>query len=179
MSLFLCRVYVWQDLRDSSNRICEREETAPATGRLFILNTNRITDIRDLSTLAITRCSFQYADNPADRREGLSYVECGLSAAQLTAHFNDVPPSYAITLPIVPYNNPWGSPHFPLRAPVDTTVGIWSIAYVDSYNPDPNHYVWVCYYKGAFKRMEVLCDLTKWTGYPSLTTTTTTTEEPR
>jgi len=170
MALFVTRIYKWQDVRDSSNRISASEED---TGRQFILNTNRITDVKDLSGLAHARCSFYYSENPASRREGLSYIECDHSAAQLIAHFDDVPASQAITLPIVPYNSPYkGNPCFPFRTPVNTTIGIWSIAYVDRYNADPTHYVWVCYYKGAFKRMEVLTSLDA-DYYPTLTTTTT------
>uniref|UniRef100_A0A6M3IJE4 Uncharacterized protein n=1 Tax=viral metagenome TaxID=1070528 RepID=A0A6M3IJE4_9ZZZZ len=174
MSLFIARVYVWQDTRDSSNRISASEAT---TGRLFILNTNRITDVKELSTLVITRSSFYYSDNPASRREGLSYIECNLSAAQVVAQFDVVPASNAVTLPICPYNSPYkGNPCFPLRTPVDTTIGLWSIAYVTRYNPDPNNYVWVAYYKGSFKRMEVLVSLDV-DMYPTLTSTTT--EEQR
>jgi hypothetical protein len=164
MSLFLARVYVWSDKRDSSNRINASERTS---GRQFILNTNRITDLK---VLTASTCSFQYSDVIGDRREGESYIECDHSVAQIIAHFDDVPSSTAITLPIVPYNNPWGSPHYPIRTPVDTTIARAAIAYVDRYNPDPNNYVWVCYQKGSFKRMEVLCSIDI---YPTLTTTTT------
>jgi len=154
--IFLTSVLQWRDSRDSSTRISAREAD---TGREFLLNTNRISDLRDLSTLVIPRCSFNYSDNPGDRREGLSYVECDLSSAQVITQFDTAPHSYAITLPIVPYNHPWGSPHFPLRPPVNTTIGIWAIAWVTRYNPDPDNYVWVCYYKGSFKRLEVLVSL--------------------
>lgn len=170
--LFLARVTKWQDVRDSSNRISAGEAT---TGRLFILNTNRVSDIRDLSTLAIAKCSFYYSDNPASRREGLSYLEVLLSAAQVAAQFDVSPASQAITLPMCPYNSPYkGNPVFPLRTPINTTIGIWSIAYVDRYNPDPNNYVWICYYRGSFKRMEVLVSLDV-DMYPTLTSTTTST----
>jgi len=174
MGLFLATVYEWRDIRDSSNRISAREAT---TGRLFILNTNRISDVKDLSVLAVARCSFLYSDNPGSRREGLSYVECNLSAAQLIAQFDYVHASYAVTLPVCPWNNPYkGNPVFPLRTPVNTTIGLWSIAYVTRYNPDPTNYVWVCYYKGSFRRMEVLVSLDV-DMYPTLTSTTTSTEE--
>jgi len=170
MGLFIANVYVWQDVRDSSNRISASERPI---GRLFILNTNRITDVKELSTLVITRSSFYYSDNPASRREGLSYIECNLSAAQVVAQFDYVHLSNAVTLPICPYNSPYkGNPCFPLRTPVDTTIGLWSIAYVTRYNPDPSNYVWVCYYKGSFKRMEVLVSL-EVDMYPTLTSTTT------
>ena len=173
-ALFVVRVWKWEDSRDSSNRICAREKTNTfPTGRYFILNTNRIVDLVDLSTLTEAKSSFYYYDNPFDRRENRSYVECDHSAAQIIAHFDDVPASQAVTLPIVQHNQPWGMPYFPLRATVDTVVGIWAIAYVDRYNPDPNHYVWVCYTKGAFKRVEVLCTID--IGWPTLTSTTTAT----
>jgi hypothetical protein len=170
MALFLCNVLKWSDVRDSSNRVAKIEDN----GRLFILNTNRVSDIRDLSTLTIPKCSFYYSDNPGSRREGLSYLEINLSAAELIDEFDVVPASYAITLPIVPYNSPYkGNPVFPFRTPnIDTTVGLWSICYVTRYNPDPSNYVWVCYYKGSFKRMEVLCSLDI-DIYPTLTSTTT------
>ena len=168
--LFLCRVLIWRDVRDSSNRISASEA---ATGRWFILNTNRVTDVVDMSTLAVPRCSFYYSDNPASRREGLSYIECAMSSAQVAAQFDVAPVSNAVTLAICPYNNPYkGNPVFPLRTPINTTLGIWSIAYVTLYNPD-FHYAWVCYYRGSFKRMEVLVNIGDTVMYPTLTTTTT------
>jgi hypothetical protein len=170
MALFLVNVLKWEDIRDSSNRVATIEHW----GRLFLLNTNRVSDVKDLSTLTVPKCSFNYSDNPGSRREGLSYIECNLSAAQMIANFDVVPASQAITLPIVPYNSPYkGNPCFPFRTPnINTTVGIWSICYVTRYNPDPSNYVWVCYYKGSFKRMEVLCSLDV-DVYPTLTSTTT------
>jgi hypothetical protein len=170
MALVLMNILSWQDVRDSSNRVAKIEDN----GRLFILNTNRISDIRDLSTLTVPKCSFYYSDNPGSRREGLSFVTCNLSAAELIAEFDVVPASQAITLPIVPYNSPYkGNPCFPFRTPnIDTTVGIWSIIYVTRYNPDPSNYVWIAYMKGSFKRMEILCSLDI-DIYPTLTSTTT------
>jgi len=169
MGLFLCNVLSWRDVRDSSNRVAKIEDN----GRLFILNTNRVTDIKDLSTLAIPKCSFQYSDNPGSRREGLSEVICNLSAAELAAEFDFVHASNAVTLPIVPFNSPYkGNPVFPFRTPVNTTIGLGAITYVTRYNPDPTNYVWVCYYKGSFKRMEVLVSMDN-DLYPTLTSTTT------
>lgn len=176
MSLFVCKVWSWVDSRDSSNRInaIEKKPTWPL-GRYFILNTNRIVDLKDLSTLGVARSSFQYNEVPGDRRENCSTIICDHSMAQIISHFDDVPASQAVTLPIVPYNQPWGSPKYPIRPTVDTVVGVWSIAIVDRYNPDPNHYVWVTYCKGSFKRMEVLTKID--IGWPSLTSTTTETRE--
>ena len=173
--LFLCRVYKWQDIRDSSNRISASEED---TGRDFILNTNRVSEI-----VAATdpdhpeiQSKFYYSDNPNSRREGLSVIWTSETVAEMEAHFDETPASEAITLPICPYNSPYkGNPAFPLRTPIDTTVGIWSIAYFDRYNPDPNNYVWCTYYRGGFKRMEVLVSLTELDTWPTLTSTTTST----
>jgi hypothetical protein len=144
--LFNCLITSWTDQRDSSNRV------APLDGdfREYILNTNRISDIVDIGTLAIPKSRFFYSDNPADRREGLSIVECLLSPAQLITLMDTAPHSQAITLGIHKFNNID-------KEEIDTTVGVWSIAYVDRYNPSPLTHVWLCYYRGAFKRMEVLC----------------------
>jgi len=171
MALFVVRVYDWLDIRDSSNRVHASERL---TGRDFILNTNRITDVTAVTNHAYAKSKFYYSDNPGDRREGLSLVYTSHTVAEIIAHFDDVPASQAITLPICPYNSPYkGNPAFPLRTPVDTTVGIWAITCIDRYNPDPTNYVWVTYYRGSFKRMEVLCDLSEFDVYPTLTTTTT------
>lgn len=176
--IFPALVLKWQDLRDSSNRISARES---ATGRVFLLNTNRITDVKDIGN---NQCSFLYADNPSDRRESVSYLEVDLSVAEVEAYIDSTPHSQALTLPFVPKHEPWGSPHFPLRTPVDTTIGIWSVTYFTAYNPDPDNYCWLCYYKGAFKRIEVLVnysidDITDIveTGTTTSTTTSTTAED--
>lgn len=181
MNLFLATVWKWQDLRDSSNRISAKES---ATGRLFILNTNRITDIKDLSTLTESRCSFLYADNPSDRRESVSYLEVAYSQAQMETIIDSTPHSQALTLPFQPKREPWGSPVFPLRTPVDTTIGIWAVTYFTEYNPDPDNYCWLCYYKGAFKRIEVLVnysldDIIDIVETGTTTSTSTTTTETR
>ena len=167
MGLCIVKVLSWVDCRDSSNRISKKEAS---TGRDFILNTNRITNLKAVTVSGVVRSTFQYSDVLGDRRENVSTIICDHTVAQIIAHFDDVPTSNAITLPIVPHNQPWGGPRFPLRATVDTTIARAAIAYVDRYNPDPNNYVWVCYQKGSFKRMEVLCSIDI---YPTLTTTTT------
>jgi len=173
--LWVARVYRWRDIRDSSNRISASEEN---TGRDFILNTNRISEVvaaTDPNHPEI-KSKFFYSDNPNSSREGLSEVWTSHTVAEITAHFDETPASQAITLPICPYNSPYkGNPVFPLRTPIDTTIGIWSIAYIDRYNPDPTNYVWCCYYRGGFKRLEVLTSLDDSNYYPTLTTTTTST----
>jgi len=74
----------------------------------------------------------------------------------MEAIIDDTPLHQYLTLPFVPKHEPWGSPMFPLRTPVDTTIGVWAVTYFTKYNPDPANYCWLCYYKGAFKRIEVL-----------------------
>lgn len=177
--LFLCRIYRWRDIRDSSNRISAGEQEH---GRDFILNTNRVSEVvacTDPNHPEI-QSKFYYSDNPNSRREGLSEIWTSHTVAEIEAHFDETPASQAITLPICPYNSPYkGNPVFPLRTPIDTTIGIWQIAYIDRYNPDPNNYVWVAFYRGAFKRLEVLTSLTESDYYPTLTSTTTTTTTDR
>ena len=79
--------------------------------------------------------------------------------AEIIAYADTAAHTNAITLPIYPHNDPWGTPYFPLRDTVDTTIPWCTISYVQRYNPDPQHKVWVVYDKGSFKRVEVLCDL--------------------
>jgi hypothetical protein len=81
-----------------------------------------------------------------------------------------------ITLPFFPKNN-----HY--KTPVNTTLDVEDIAYVDDYN-DPDHpdhdCVWIVYNRKAFKRVEQLVNLNldqfidiAETGTTSTTTTTT------
>ena len=154
MLLFKTKVFSWTDLRDSSNRVSVLDEETEGH-RDFVLNTYFITDIKS-HTLG---SSFVYSDNIGDRREGPSLIVCDKTVAQLNALIDTTPHTNSITLPIYPHANPWGTPFFPLRDTVDTTILWCTIAYVVRYNPDPVHKVWIVYTKGSFKRVEVLCDL--------------------
>jgi hypothetical protein len=154
MLLFITKVFVWEDLRDSSNRVSVLDENTEGH-RDFVLNTHFITDLKS-HTLG---SEFLYSDNIGCRREKYSRVVCDKTVAQIVALMDTTPHTNAITLPIFPHANPWGSPFFPLRTPVDTTIPWATIAYVVRYNPDPAHKVWVVYDKGSFKRVEVLTDL--------------------
>ena len=151
---FLCKVYVWEDIRDSSNRVSVLDENTEGH-RDFVLNPYFITDIKAHALGS----EFKYSDNIGDRRERYSRVVCDHNVAQLIAHAVEVAHTNAITLPIYPHANPWGTPFFPLRTPVDITIPWCTIAYVVRYNPDPQHKVWVVYDKGSFKRVEVLTNL--------------------
>lgn len=152
--LFMCKVFIWEDERDSSNRVSELDESTEGH-RDFVLNPLFITDLKSHALGS----EFKYSDNVGDRKERYSRVVCDKTVAQIVTYLDTTPHSNAITLPIYPHANPWGSPFFPLRSTVDTTI-LWStIAYVVRYNPDPVRKCWIVYDKGSFKRVEVLADL--------------------
>ena len=148
MILFQTFVYKnWEDERDSSNRVAYVDHP-PTNKRDFILNPHNISDLKahDLGS------TFHYSDVFADRREKWSRIICDKTVAEIEAIMDTVPYTNAITLPIYINNNPD-------NLTVDTTIQWSLIAYVDRYNPDPTHKCWVVYAKGAFKRVEVLCNL--------------------
>ena len=168
----LANVTKWVDQRDSTKRSHKRD-IAMTGYRTFLLNPNRFVDIKDRSTLVLALSSFKFSDNHRDRREGLSYIECNLSPAQLETAHNLAFHSKFITLPFYPKNNPH-------KTTVDVTLDVDDIAYFDDYN-DPNHpnCCWVVYNAKAFKRIEQLVaynieqieDIAE-TGTTSTTTTT-------
>ena len=170
----LAPVTKWVDSRDSRKRTHARDIWS--TGyREFLLNPNRIVDLKDRSTLAVAKSSFLFSDNHRDRREGNSYLEVNLSPAQIEAAHNTAFFSKFITLPFCPKNDPD-------KTPVDTTTDVEDIAYFDRYNADPDNFVWMVYNRKAFRRVEQLVaynieqveDVAE-TG--ATTTTTTSTEE--
>ena len=64
--LLFTLVEKWVDQRDSTKRVHKRD----GSGRWFLLNPNRFTDIKDLTLLAIAKSSLLLSDNHRDRREG-------------------------------------------------------------------------------------------------------------
>ena len=163
----------WSDSRDSSKRSHKRD-IAMVGYRTFLINPNRIVDLKDRSTLVLALSSFLFSDNHRDRRENNSYVECNSSPAQIETAHNTAFFSKFITLPFYPKNNPH-------KTTVNVTLDVDDIAYFDDYN-DPNHpnCCWVVYNKKAFKRVEQLVgysleqveDIAE-TGTTSTTTTST------
>ena len=142
--------------------------------REFLLNPNRMVEIKDRSTLVLALSSFNFSDNHRDRRENTSYIECNSSPAQIQTAHDTAFHSKFITLPFCPKNNPH-------KTTVDVTLDVDDIAYFDAYN-DPNHpnFCWVVYNRKAFKRIEQLVayslreveDVAE-TGTTSTTTTST------
>jgi hypothetical protein len=174
MALFLTQVTLWRDNRDSSNRVAAHDENQVGY-KLYLMNPNRISDMVDLSTLAIAKSRFLFSDNHRDRRENNSLVECLLSPAQIqTAHDTDFASKF-VTLPFFPKNDP-------TKTPVDTTIDVEDIAYFEEYNPDPDNYCYLIYNRKAFRRVEQLVNLNIYQAEDQVndgatTTTTTTTEE--
>ena len=158
--LFLAHVYkFWSDSRDSKNRVTTLDHS-PQNKRLFVLNPYFISDLKAYTLPSgATGSIFRYSDNIGDRREGPSTIICDKTVSQIIAYADTAPNSTAITLPIYPHAEQWGTPKFPLRTPVDTTIRWASIAYADRYNPDPENKSWVVYDRGSFKRVRVLTNL--------------------
>ena len=168
----LGNVTKWVDQRDSTKRSHKRD-IAMVGYRTFLLNPNRIVDLKDRSTLVLALSSFLFSDNHRDRREGNSYLEVNLSPAQIETAHNLAFHSKFITLPFCPKNDP-------TKTTVDVTLDVEDIAYFDAYNdPDYPNFCWVVYNRKAFKRIEQLVaynieqieDIAE-TGTTSTTTTT-------
>jgi len=168
----LANVTKWVDQRDSTKRSHKRD-IAMVGYRTFLLNPNRIVDLKDRSTLVLALSSFLFSDNHRDRREGNSYLEVNLSPAQIETAHNLAFHSKFITLPFCPKNDP-------TKTTVDVTLDVEDIAYFDAYNdPDYPNFCWVVYNRKAFKRIEQLVaynieqieDIAE-TGTTSTTTTT-------
>lgn len=147
----LSTVTKWQDGRDSSKRVHKRD-TWDNSGRLFLLNPNRMVDIKDRSTLVLARASCKFSDVDRDRRENLSYMELDSSPAQIIAAGDTAFHSNFITLGFFPKNNP-------NKTAVDTAVAVEDIAYFDDYNdPDFPNCVWMVYCRKGFRRVEQLVE---------------------
>lgn len=174
MALALLQFTVWRDNRDSSNRVSALDENKVGY-RWYLINPNRISDMKDLSTLAIAKASFLFSDNHRDRRENNSYCEALASPTTIQTIHDTAFASKFVTLPFFPKNDP-------TKIPVDTTIDVEDIAYFDAYNPDPDNYVWLIYDRKAFRRVEQLVNLNIHQAEDkvndgSTTTTSTTTEQ--
>jgi len=96
MGLFLGTVMKWQ--KDSWKRV--RNST---TGTQYLLNTNRVSDIRINSDLTI---SLFYFDNPFDYRDNGSYMVSNMTAAQLITQMDTAMSHASITIPCYVNNDP-------------------------------------------------------------------------
>lgn len=169
----LTQVTKWVTNRDGNSRVHARD-LWELNYREFLLNPNRMVEIKDRSTLTVPMSSYRFSDNHRDRREGTSYVECNSSPAQLITAHDTAFASQFITLPFCPKNDPD-------RTPVNTTLDVDDIAYFDRYNDDPDNFCWVVYCRKAFKRIEQLVayniEQVEDVAETGTTTTSTSTEE--
>jgi hypothetical protein len=151
MCVFLCPVTSWSDERDSAYRIAPSDRSGYRT---ILLNPNRISDllVADNNTLAIPRSIFKYFDNNLDRREKWGTIKADMAVSTIIAAADTPFFSSMVTINIHRNNNPHA-------ATVATTIPWACLAYADDYNQDDEH-CWIVYYNAAFKRREVLADLT-------------------
>jgi len=170
MAYFIATVTNWSDQRDSAYRIAP----ADSGSRQILLNPNRISDLKeaDDSTIQVPKSIFKFFDNHLDRREKWSTIKANIAVSSIIAAADTPFASQMITINIHRDNNP-------NKATVATTMPVACIAYADDYNPLPDTHCWIVYYNAAFKRREVLADLTieqlediAETGTTSTTTTT-------
>jgi len=156
---FITQVSKWVDRRDSKLRV-DAFYTSKYGFHWYLLNPNRISDLKDLSTLAVAKSSFLFSDNHRDRRENNSYLEAFISPAAIRTAHDTAFHSQFVTLPICPKNDP-------RKTPVDTIIDVGDLAFAWEYHAPPElddeidqyDFIWVCYNKKAFKRVEVLCKL--------------------
>ena len=140
----------WQDQRDSSYRVAPSDPLQGTSHhRHMLFNTSHMSEIKAHNT---TGAIFKYFDNPLDRREGPSTVKVTNSVASIIAAADTTFESNMITLAIHKNNNPD-------NATTDHTIPVESLSWADRYNPDQDNHCWVIFYNGAFKRREVLCNL--------------------
>jgi hypothetical protein len=136
----------WDSQRDSCRRV------APLDGGLreFLLNPNRISEMKSLDG-GVHSC-FLFSDNHTDSREKPCYIECN-STVQEVIDAQDQPfASEVITLPIHRKNK--------INLPtIDTAISVYDLSYAEAYNPDLTKSL-VVYYNEEFKRTEAICDLT-------------------
>jgi len=143
--LALLTITKWQDSRDSGNRVCAMDLPA---GRLFLLNTNCISDLMTRSGGS----KFYYNENPFDARELDTYVESDNSVDTITEAFNATASCHYVTLPIHVNNNI-------NRRTINTSIPMGYLMFVNAYNPAPADASWVTYIKDGFKRTEALVAL--------------------
>lgn len=148
---FLANITNWSDTRDSAYRIAPSDNLGYRT---ILLNPNRIGELleADDSTIQVPKSIFKFWDNHLDRREKWSVVKANIAVATIIAAADTPFASAMITINIHKDNNP-------NKATVATTIPVSCLAYADKYNQDDEH-CWIVYYNAAFKRREVLADLT-------------------
>jgi len=143
--LFLTQVYDWD-----SKKAGRRTDTNRVYGNYYVLNTNRITDLKVFMNGLDEDSKFLYSDDPDDARDSPANVWCAATVDQIETAHNLTPTSKFGTLAVYPDMDT-------SQATVDTTIEWDDIAYAYASLDDINHdWAHVVYYENAWKRKEVL-----------------------
>ena len=134
----------WVTQRDGKARISTPEV---ATGRTFVLNTNRMVDI----VATDYGSKFYFYDNHLDRREGKTYVECNSTVAELYAAKALILASEFRVIPVYKNNDI-------RQSTISMYFMVKDIAYLDAYRIAPPQATWIIYLEKGFKRVEILAD---------------------
>jgi len=119
------------------------------TGTTFLLNTNRLSDIRELPN---HDCSLYYFDNPFDYRDNGHYMVINSTLAMLIGNMDYAPGTATLTLHAYTKNDP-------TLATADVTIPIayFAYAYADINNATRS---WVHYCEAGFNIKRILVNNT-------------------
>jgi len=120
-----------------------------AWGTYFLLNTNRIIEMRVKGT---DDTKFWYAQDPDDARDSPDYLECGASRAVITAWHDATADSKFVSLDIFPNMDI-------TQTAVATTIEWADIAYIyQTYRDVLDNVAHMTYYANAFQRVECIIE---------------------
>jgi hypothetical protein len=139
---YLATITNWESLIDSRGRVPAKERVS---GRQFLINPNRITDLN----VRGTGSKFLFFDNDEDYRENASYVESTATVTELMGAYDGGLSSQILPLTVYKKNDP-------NRDTYVLDIKARDFAYADAYNPDPTK-SWVVYIRNGFKRVMILC----------------------
>ena len=115
----------------------------------FLLNTNRISDMRVKGT---DDTKFLYSQDPDDARDSPDYLECGASLAVIRGWHDATAASKFITLSVFPEMDI-------TQTAVDTTIELADIAICyQTYRDVLDDVSHVVYYANAWRRVECIVD---------------------
>ena len=120
-----------------------------ASGNIFMLNTNRIIELRAKSD---TTSGFYYANDPDDRRDSPDYIEVTCTTDEIEVYHNTDPTHKLVDLDIYPGTDL-------TETPVTTTLEWKDIAYIYQTPRDVVDVVsHMVYYRKAWERVECIID---------------------
>ena len=144
--LFLAHVMSWQ--ADSWKRVRDR-----VNGTQYLLNTNRLSDIRvHTGTAASGTSSLYYFDNPFDHRDSGDYMVLDYPVDDLIHEIDTALGHGSITLNVYPHND-----HTETTEEVEIAVAYFAYAVVDA-NDATGERSWVTYAESGWDIKTVLVD---------------------